>query len=340
MCNIAGYVGCQRAAPLLLDMLEREEGLAGGYYTGVATIHKGRLHYRKVVGDTATLRCTTDAEDLPGTIGLAHSRSNSGGDREWGHPFVACGDQLAYIANGSGGQWKDDPRRQAGAQRLADAGHRFSSAHQGAIGSYPMLNDGTCVHMSDAMAHGIEAALARSGDPGQAIREAFLDMPSEIVGLFITVDHADRIVGARWNLPACAARDDQGTYIASTPQAFPGPPAWWTWVPPSSVFTVTRECLSLASLDSPDQAILDDIDRAHARQVVLAALTEAPQSYGELGKRVATLSPRSELIVQCDPAYEVLWDLQREGLVRCRTKRVRGAEPELTAPKFIFERAL
>lgn len=27
MCNIAGYVGERRAAPILIDMLRREEGL-------------------------------------------------------------------------------------------------------------------------------------------------------------------------------------------------------------------------------------------------------------------------------------------------------------------------
>ena len=31
MCNIAGYVGERRAAPILIDMLRREEGLDAGY---------------------------------------------------------------------------------------------------------------------------------------------------------------------------------------------------------------------------------------------------------------------------------------------------------------------
>ena len=38
MCNIAGYVGTKQAAPILLDMLKKQEGYGGGYYSGIATM--------------------------------------------------------------------------------------------------------------------------------------------------------------------------------------------------------------------------------------------------------------------------------------------------------------
>ena len=63
-CNVAGYIGNQSAAPILLEMLERQEGFAGGYYSGIATIASGKLHYAKVIGDVATLRKQTNAERL------------------------------------------------------------------------------------------------------------------------------------------------------------------------------------------------------------------------------------------------------------------------------------
>ena len=55
MCNIAGYVGTKTAAPILLEMMKREEGFAGGYYTGLATIHEGKLYWRKVIGTVKDL---------------------------------------------------------------------------------------------------------------------------------------------------------------------------------------------------------------------------------------------------------------------------------------------
>jgi len=79
MCNIAGYVGTKPAAPILIDMLRREEGWDSGYYTGMVTLHDGKLHHAKQTGDLALLLHATNAASLPGTIGLIHGRSPSGG---------------------------------------------------------------------------------------------------------------------------------------------------------------------------------------------------------------------------------------------------------------------
>lgn len=88
MCVIAGYAGSRLAAPVVMEMIERQEGLAGGYYAGMAVVEPDSLHWRKVVGLMADLRGKGDAEALPGCVGVAHSRSKSGGDAEWAHPFV------------------------------------------------------------------------------------------------------------------------------------------------------------------------------------------------------------------------------------------------------------
>ena len=36
MCNIAGYVGAHEAAPILIEMIRVQEGLNGGFFTGLA----------------------------------------------------------------------------------------------------------------------------------------------------------------------------------------------------------------------------------------------------------------------------------------------------------------
>ena len=71
MCNIAGYIGEKRAAPILIEMLRRQEGFDGGVCTGIVTLHEGRLYYRKVVGGVDALLKATDAMSLPGTVGIA-----------------------------------------------------------------------------------------------------------------------------------------------------------------------------------------------------------------------------------------------------------------------------
>ena len=51
-----------------IEMMRAQEGWGGGYYSGIATIHEGRIYCRKVTGVLDRLLRTTDALDLPGTI--------------------------------------------------------------------------------------------------------------------------------------------------------------------------------------------------------------------------------------------------------------------------------
>ena len=54
MCNIAGYSGSRQAASILLEMLRKQQPYDGDMSTGVATIHEGKLYYKKLVGDVTT----------------------------------------------------------------------------------------------------------------------------------------------------------------------------------------------------------------------------------------------------------------------------------------------
>lgn len=336
MCNIAGYVGQQPAAPILLDMIERQEGLAGGYFTGIATIADGRLHWAKVVGDVAALRAAVRHLDLPGTIGLAHSRSNSGGDVTWSHPFIACNDSLAYIANGSRGFFEDAFDANAAAAALEARGHRYTALWDEAIGPYPLLTDGRCVHISDVMAHAIEERLNRGADPAAAIAGTFIDLPAEIVGLFITPAHSDRVFGARYTMPMCVATGPDGARIASSPTAFPSD-CTWDWAPPCSVVTVDAQGFVAQPLGAQCCPLTDDISRHDARVAVLAQLAGGEAlGVGQLSKAVKLLSGREYLHVLLDPLYDVLHQLEQGGIVTREVRRVPGAQEGLTAPQFVW----
>ncbi len=337
MCNIAGYVGSQRAAPILLDLIERQEGLAGGYYTGIATIHDGELHWRKVVGDCARLRSETDADDLPGTIGLAHSRSNSGGDWRWSHPFIACDDSVAYIANGSMGYFEERTDTTEAARRLEAQGHAFTAVADEQIGKYPSLSGGRSVHMSDVMAHAIGAELSDGAAPEAAIRRAFLDLPAEIVGLFISPLHPHMVFAARYTMPMCVAMDERGAQIASSPTGFADPPDWWTWVPPFSTASVGPSRLQVAPLTCPEGPLPDDISRANARAAVLDALEGSEgETVGGLMDAVKVHSARDELVVRYDPTYHALFELLAEGVIEQERTVGEGAAESLTAPRLRF----
>ena len=64
MCNIAAYVGTKQAAPIIIEMLRRQEGWDSGYYTGIATIHEGKLYMEKDACNLETLLQQTDITKL------------------------------------------------------------------------------------------------------------------------------------------------------------------------------------------------------------------------------------------------------------------------------------
>jgi len=224
MCNIAGYVGTRDAAPILIEMMLREEGWAGGYQTGIATIHEGKIYYAKITGDTKRLLEHTDAAHLPGKIGIMHSRSRSGGDDLWAHPFIGTGGHTAYIANGGIGIFSKEENtaaRNAIFAELESSGYHSSSRTHGKIGSYPTLPDGTSAHISDIMAQLITRYIDEGLDSRAAMDKAFCTMPSEVVGLMLHDAEPNCITYARINYPMNVGFSDHGAYMATTRDAFP-----------------------------------------------------------------------------------------------------------------------
>lgn len=340
MCVIAGYVGSRLAAPVLLEMIERQEGLAGGFYAGLAAVEPGSLHWAKVVGLVADLRKKTSAERLPGCVGIAHSRSKSGGDAEWAHPFVACFESVAYVANGSAGVWKDHPSRKVIPNRLAREGHRYHAISNRPVGTYPTLEDGRSVHVSDVMAHFVEDILQKTGNPEKAIATAMIEMPSEVVGLFVSPQYPEAVYGARWNMPACVGVDDDGAYVASSPEGFPLSVRWWRWIPPCSSFTLTKDRVSISPMGPPSKAIVDDADRGQARAAILDALSKGkPLGVGSLLKIVEPLSSCPPPNVRYDPVYDILHALIRSGKIRRTAALVAGAAEGIDGLRFMHELA-
>lgn len=330
MCVLAAYVGNEPAAPILLDMLTRMEGLGGGYYTGLATVHEGQLHFEKVVGDVATLKAETAALDLPGTVGIAHSRTPSGGDREWGHPFIGNGGKLAYVANGALGQYPTDFA--AAGNALLAAGCRFRSAVPEDVPPYPRLLDGNCVHFSEVMCLEIEHNLAESQSLRAAAAAAVEQWPSEIVALALQAGHLAEFAAIRLNQPLVVARRGDDFYAATTRLGFPGQMDWLMPMPPNISATVATSGVHLASLKGvkpvaelpPLPAVLD---------VLVPALQREPQSIGALCALTDPLWSQGAIPQAAMLVYETVASLLKEGKVQLVTTRVPGMFGQGTVPQ-------
>lgn len=340
MCNIAGYVGSKRAAPILIEMMRAQEGWGGGYYTGLATIHEGKIHYAKLTGDVERLLAETDALNLPGTIGIIHSRSKSGGGDSWAHPFIAGRngqETLAYVANGAYGCFAGRiGEMSAFAASLEEKGYRLTSRQMGAVGKYPMLPDGSCAHISDVMAQLIALRIDEGADAVGAMNRAFSEMPSEIVGLTLSLSEPDSIVFSRVNQPMNLAFAEHGAYLATAALAFPADAGESCMLPALSGGRVYRNGFSVELYRNAPAAVaqIDARVTAESYASIVGLLKRGAYTIGQLCDQIRPLFEPADCCPSTMLVYHVLHALDRQGRLERVDFRVEGADGKLTAPLF------
>ena len=103
MCGIIGFVGCEPAAPILLEGLARME-YRGYDSAGVAVRSESRgLQVRKAKGRLQVLSdMIHGGADLEGTLGIGHTRWATHGEPNDvnAHPHVSANGQIALVHNG------------------------------------------------------------------------------------------------------------------------------------------------------------------------------------------------------------------------------------------------
>jgi len=343
MCNIAGYVGTRPAAPILIDMLRKEEGFWAGYYTGIATVHDGKIHYRKLTGDLDRLLALTDAASLPGNIGIIHGRSKAGGDDEWAHPFIGVSggkEKIAYVANGSNGSFKDQkPHQSAVAERLANDGYVMRSRAFMSNKGYPTFSDGRSVHVSDVMCQLILSHMDSGLSPLDAMSAAFCGMPAEIVGLMLSCDSEDSIRYSRINEPMSVGFCSHGAYLSTAPLAIPSDAGDVTLLPAMSSGEVLRDRFTAVPYKTPPSPIVpitaDSYVKVYTKVMELIGAGE--KSFPQLWEGTRELV-FGDGCTQIEPIlYDIVSDAVRSGIAELSSARVPGQTEELDAPQFMLK---
>lgn len=217
MCNIAGYAGNRQAVSVLLEMLRRQQPYDGDMSTGVATIHEGKLHCRKIVGDVDTLIRETDVLDMPGTIGIAHTRP--GGRKEFVpmHPNISRNGTMALVTNGTTPYTKYSQGWSEAADLLDKAGFRFVHEGESKTAKAPRLSrNGNHVSPAEARVFLVEYYMEQGKTVTEAMALACAHMYSDNVTVLITQKYPDDIFALRTTRPLTVAMEGGETYLATT----------------------------------------------------------------------------------------------------------------------------
>ena len=101
MCGIVGYIGKQKAAPILLAGLAKLE-YRGYDSAGIAVMENGKIEVQKDKGRVSNLCEIKEIDNLQGSIGIAHTRWATHGEPSKinAHPHTDFKEEFAVVHNG------------------------------------------------------------------------------------------------------------------------------------------------------------------------------------------------------------------------------------------------
>ena len=101
MCGIVGYIGKQKAAPILLAGLAKLE-YRGYDSAGIAVMENGKIEVQKDKGRVSNLCEIKEIDNLQGSIGIAHTRWATHGEpsKTNAHPHTDFKEEFAVVHNG------------------------------------------------------------------------------------------------------------------------------------------------------------------------------------------------------------------------------------------------
>jgi glucosamine--fructose-6-phosphate aminotransferase (isomerizing) len=192
MCGIVGYVGSQKAVPIILEGLKRLE--YRGYDSAGLAVYcgNGQLEVRRAKGKLRNLEDAIRLSPVDGTFGIGHTRwATHGGPTEINaHPHCDCSGWFLVAHNGIIENHRELRRK------LEAAGHRFRTETD-----------------TEVLPHLIEAHF--SGN----LEEAVLNALREVEGMFamVAMSACDRmkLVAARRGPPLVVGRGEGENFIAS-----------------------------------------------------------------------------------------------------------------------------
>ena len=201
MCGIFGCILEEKnAAPIIHVALKRLE-YRGYDSVGEATLHEGKLHVKKDQGKIDDVHRLRNLDDLPGSIGIGHTRWATHGAplQVNSHPHTDCNEQIAVVHNGIIENF-DELRTD-----LENHGHTFKSKTD-----------------TEVVPHLIEEILRNNPSLGLtgAVAEAVKKLQGSYAIAVISSEEPDKIVCVRNESPLVIGVNGKDVFFSSDIPAF------------------------------------------------------------------------------------------------------------------------
>ena len=200
--TVCGIFGCVlksgEAAPIIHVALKRLE-YRGYDSVGTATLHENKLFIKKDSGKIDEVHALHNLDDLPGRIGIGHTRWATHGApyQVNAHPHTDCDEQIAVVHNGIIENFAELK------MELEERGHTFRSKTD-----------------TEVISHLIEEKLRKGLTLIEAVRETVKRLDGSYAIAVVSLKEPDKIVCARKESPLVVGIADNAVYCASDIPAF------------------------------------------------------------------------------------------------------------------------
>ena len=191
MCGIIGYIGNNKAVPILMEALKRLE-YRGYDSAGFCTINEDNILIEKDIGKIQEVENKVNLNGLNGQVGLSHCRWATTGSvtKENAHPHTDCKNMISIVHNGIIENFSELK------EKLIEKGHKFKSSTD-----------------TEVIAHLIEDNY--SGDIEGATREALKQIDGSYALGVICSKEPQKLIAARNESPLIIGLGKDENFIAS-----------------------------------------------------------------------------------------------------------------------------
>jgi len=191
MCGIIGYIGNNKAVPILMEALKRLE-YRGYDSAGFCTINEDNILIEKDIGKIQEVENKVNLNGLNGQVGLSHCRWATTGSvtKENAHPHTDCKNMISIVHNGIIENFSELKKK------LIEKGHKFKSSTD-----------------TEVIAHLIEDNY--NGDIEGATREALKQIDGSYALGVICAREPQKLIAARNESPLIVGLGKDENFIAS-----------------------------------------------------------------------------------------------------------------------------